>query len=139
VLDHRKLSAILVAALLAGCNSQMGDVHGKITYQGKPVPVGSVLFVPKVPKEQFEAGKPASGAPNAAGEFQLSTFRQNDGALVGPHTVTYMAPQLSRKESPDYEERLKLVEQYGKLGLPKDYIIDVKPGRNDIVLELSEQ
>ena len=131
--------ALIIPALLAGCGSNMGQVHGKITFEGQPVTSGSVTFAPKVPADQFEAGRPASGAPNAAGEFQLSTFRKNDGALVGPHIVTYLAPQAPESVDPVwYAERLKLFQKYGKCRLPKGYVVEVKPGRNDITLELSQ-
>ncbi len=38
--------AVGLALLLAGCNSR-GTVSGTVTYQGKPVPSGNVLFVPE--------------------------------------------------------------------------------------------
>jgi len=34
------------ALLLAGCSPSQGTITGKITYQGKPLPVGTVTFVP---------------------------------------------------------------------------------------------
>jgi len=117
----------------------MGDVHGKLVYNGKPVTAGSILFSPKADPEQLEAGKPAAGAPDENGDFQLSTFQENDGALVGTHIVTYMAPNppqtIDKELAAKMRERHK---QFGGLKLPPGYTVEVKAGRNDIVLELKK-
>jgi hypothetical protein len=39
-------SWMLLLLLLTGCSSK-GTITGKITYQGKPLPVGTVTFVPE--------------------------------------------------------------------------------------------
>jgi len=117
----------------------MGEVRGKLVYNGKPVPEGSVLFAPKVDSESVEAGKPASGSPDQNGEFQLSTFRENDGALVGTHIVTYSAPPAPQTIDKEIRAKQALVyKEFGRLKLPPGYTVEVKPGRNDIVLELKK-
>jgi hypothetical protein len=113
----------------------MGQVHGKIVFEGKPVPAGSVMFAPV--SEEFEAGRPATGTPNASGEFQLSTYKLNDGALVGPHRVIYSPPPFPEVSDPvKRAAELQLHRRFGRCRLPQDHVVEVKPGRNEITLEL---
>lgn len=115
----------------------MGQVNGKLTYKGQPVSAGSVTFIPQGGEEQFEAGKPAVAAPDAKGEFQLSTFRKNDGVLVGKHVVRYSAPPPPQASDPEMFAKLKDAhDKFGKLRLPKDHIVEIKSGQNDVKLEL---
>jgi len=80
------LAGCVVALALAGCSSgpKLGLVQGKVTYKGKPVPHGNVNFIPK-------AGPPASGEIGPDGTYRLTTFRNHDGAVLGPHTVVIVA------------------------------------------------
>ncbi len=122
---------------LAGCGPRMAEVHCKITFEGKPVTAGSVIFAPKAPDDQFEVGRPAVGAPDANGQFRLTTSRPGDGVLVGLHTVSYLAP--GPPETVDRELFAKMKDRYekfGRLRLPPGHTVEVKPGRNDITLEL---
>jgi hypothetical protein len=74
--------ATLSAALLAGCNYKpvVAPVSGKVLYNGQPLPYGNIVFQPS-------KGQPAGGAIQADGSFRLSTFREYDGAIIGPHKV----------------------------------------------------
>lgn len=127
----------LVFPGLVGCGPQMGQIYGKITFEGQPVTAGSIFFQPKASPDQFEAGRPASGVPNDKGEFQVSTFKKHDGALVGTHIVSYLPP--APPETSDPVLRAKLLEHYKKFGkctLPANYTVEVKPGENQIELKL---
>ena len=81
---------LLIAALLiAGCSSgnefPTAKVTGKITYRGKPVPTGTIMFVP-------EGNMPtATGEIQPDGTYQLTTYDANDGAVLGPHAVSITA------------------------------------------------
>jgi hypothetical protein len=74
-----------VLPLLVGCGGSgtapTARVSGVITYNGQPVGDVSVTFTPT-------DGRPANGITNEDGEFTLSTFGNNDGAVPGTHTVT---------------------------------------------------
>jgi hypothetical protein len=81
------LAAILVAG--QGCGGPRGKtaiVRGKVTYNGKPVPNGTINFIPV-----------NGDAPSAKGEIQpdgsylLETYRPGDGAVVGKHSVVIVA------------------------------------------------
>jgi hypothetical protein len=58
----------------------MAPVTGKVLFNGRPLEFGSVVFQPP-------SGQPAQGEIQADGSFTLSTYRANDGAVVGPHKV----------------------------------------------------
>jgi hypothetical protein len=57
-------------------------VRGKVTLQGKPVKGADVTFMNK------ETNKSAFGKTDDNGEYQLTTFNANDGAVEGKHDVT---------------------------------------------------
>jgi hypothetical protein len=81
--------ALLAAALLvlSGCNSdrlKTAVVRGKVTCNGKPVPNGTISFVPA-------SGPAATGEIQPDGSFTLTTYRNGDGAVLGQHTVVIVA------------------------------------------------
>ena len=83
----------LVMLALGGCDSgvhhEHARVHGKVTYQGKPVTFGSVLFMPvEAPKEG--SIQPASGSINPDGTYELVS-QSEAGAILGEHTVLIIA------------------------------------------------
>lgn len=80
--------AVLVICLVAGCTGGAKDtpetvpVGGAVMYNGEPVAGATVSFMAE------SAPRAATGVTNAQGEFQLSTFGVNDGAVPGVHTIT---------------------------------------------------
>ena len=58
-------------------------VEGTVTYKGKPLPKGTIQFVP-------ENGRPAGGAISD-GHFVLTTNVEGDGAAPGKHSVAVTA------------------------------------------------
>lgn len=86
-----------------GCNRNTGparyDLSGSITYDGKPVPVGSILFAPDTSK--------GNDGPGASADIIDGVYRtrKNDGTVGGPHVATISGyekkeGQLSPIESP---------------------------------------
>lgn len=72
----------LVAGLIAGCGPaapvrKLADVSGKVSYQGKPLTMGSVLFQPK-------SGPLAEGLIQSDGTYKLK-------GEIGPNTVTIVS------------------------------------------------
>jgi hypothetical protein len=64
-------------------------VSGVVTCNGKPVANGVVNFTPLPDQEgRSERGRVALGKTDSEGRFKLTTYENNDGALVGRHTVT---------------------------------------------------
>lgn len=95
-----------VCALLAmtGCGSgglSTAPVTGKVVMNGQPVKEGVITFVPLGDGNSDEVGKPASGDVATDGTFTLSTYEDNDGAVVGKHRVMYNVPLSSPVEVPE--------------------------------------
>ena len=78
---------------LGGCDSgphyEHAKVHGKVTYQGKPVTLGSVLFVPVEPPKEGNM-QPASGSIGPDGTYELKS-EADPGAILGEHKVVVIA------------------------------------------------
>lgn len=74
----------LALILIVGCGRGtplMMPVEGTVTFQGSPLAEADVAFTPT-------GGRPASGRTDTAGRFSLTTFKTNDGAMIGQHVVT---------------------------------------------------
>lgn len=84
------LSAVVMAAFAAGCNSAGGSadqlptepVSGTITMGGAPVPGATVTFSPVNTENP-----PAFGRTDNQGNFTLTTYEANDGAVAGDYKV----------------------------------------------------
>jgi hypothetical protein len=81
-------------AALSGCSDseikyEHANVHGKVSYQGKPLTFGTVLFMPvEAPKEG--PIQPASGPINPDGTYELKS-QSSPGAVLGEHKVVVIA------------------------------------------------
>jgi hypothetical protein len=83
--NPRSFGVVLSVALVlpqCGCSGQYKTVpvEGIVTLDGKPVEGATVSFCPA-------EGRPASGLTDADGVFQLTTFKEDDGALPGDYRV----------------------------------------------------
>jgi hypothetical protein len=77
-------ASVLLAVGCADDRPRTAPVEGVVTYLGKPVPNGTVVFVP-------ESGPSATGEIGPDGRYQLTTFTKGDGAVPGPHRVMIAA------------------------------------------------
>lgn len=124
----------LALAALVGCQGNRlptAAVEGKVSYQGKPLEFGSVLFQP-------DRGPPARGLIGQDGAFRLSTYGNGDGAIVGLHRVQVVCYESQRSGNPP---RPKPGEELnpGKLLIPPKYAqfetsglqVEVKPRDNE--------
>jgi hypothetical protein len=79
---------VVALSFLAGCSSKRGletaPVKGKITFKGKPLPNGTVMFVPG-------EGPAATGEIDKDGNYRLTTYSTGDGAVLGNHKVSITA------------------------------------------------
>ncbi len=71
--------------VLSGCSSTNKpiDVEGVVLLDNEPVADATVLFIP-----DGGSGQPAHGLTDENGKFQLTTFKENDGAFPGSYKVT---------------------------------------------------
>ncbi len=111
--SHLLLAMVcLPAVLLGGCGGpKLGKVTGRVTYNGKPVTGGKIMFYP-------ESGRMALGEIAADGTYSLTTFKPGDGALVGTHRIAVEATKVgpgSMAAPKTFEEELKGVPPGGKV------------------------
>ena len=119
----------IAAFVLGGCGKEItyehARVHGKVTYNGKPVTFGSVLFMPvEAPKEG--SIQPASGSILPDGTYELAS-QSTPGAILGEHKVLVIAVDGGKSEdqpknadnSPSPANK-KTVRAY-KSAIPKKY------------------
>jgi len=99
---------------LSGCSShdpnmpKLGKVHGKVSYQGKTLDSGRVVFTP-VAGKGGDSGQGATGEINSDGSFEMTTFNTGDGAILGQHVVTVVVPQKGEMPKPDKYSQIKYV------------------------------
>lgn len=76
------------------------ETRGVVTCNGVPVPNVRVYFAPQA-KSGIESGKSGWGTAQADGTFVISTYGDEDGAVVGTHRVLVGSPHPER--FPDFE------------------------------------
>ncbi len=120
----------LACALLAGCGRgmPMGQVSGRVTFEGNPVTEAQLVFQP-------ERGPAASGLLDADGRYRLSTHAPGDGAVQGLHRVTIVPAEAGVQLQPGQPPAPPSAP---KFNLPNEYLrpetsgltADVKAGSN---------
>lgn len=95
---------VMLAALLFGCGKSAppgpAPVRGAVTFQGRPVPNGMVVFTPDT--DRGTAGKPVRADTGPDGTFRLGAglppgwYRVSLVAAPGP---TRFPPQLARPDT----------------------------------------
>jgi len=130
------VSTLAVAAAAPGCGAsgpQMARVSGTVTYDGKPVPQGTVTFIAKDAN-----GRNATGAIQSDGSYTLQTEQPGDGAQVGQYDVTVAAidaPVLDYVPTKPVTPKRLVPEKYEK-PQSSGLTATVKSGSNTIPLEL---
>jgi hypothetical protein len=131
---HRLSAAFGTLLLfLVGCDSapyDMAPVRGTVTIDGKPLTSGRVMFVPKGRDGGLNSGKPAFGRIQQDGTFVLYTYGDDDGAIVGEHSVTI----VSSAEDAATEQN---APKFGRVSLAKSYAV-VPDQDNNIKIELTK-
>lgn len=127
-------SLLLLSLLLLGGCGDNGDfpiaaVKGTVTCEGKPVPHVMVFFEPKKTGESAIVGKQGFGRANENGEFVITTYDENDGAVVGPHVVHVLPP------SAETQPGFRCPCEFDSKSHPIDVEIK-KDGKNEFVFAL---
>jgi hypothetical protein len=108
-------AAFLSCLALVGCGPSLPEtatVSGRVTFNGKPVPRGRVVFQP-------EKGRQASAALDADGRYTLTTFKDGDGALLGKHIVTITASRVVREA-----QKAKSIEDEMRVGMGRGEVLE---------------
>ncbi|MDQ3330203.1 MAG: carboxypeptidase regulatory-like domain-containing protein [Planctomycetota bacterium] len=136
--------ALFVASGCGSGNPDTAAVHGKVTYDGKPVPGGGLTFIPVADAGASESpGKPASAVIQSDGTYTLATYGDDDGAVIGKHKVAFQPPPPGAVAAPeeddpdaDHAAPPKPSEFAGMT--PKEAEVEVKAGDNEINIELKK-
>jgi hypothetical protein len=133
----RCLGFVFSLMLVVGCGPK-GDmatapVKGKVTYNGAPLPSGTVMFVP-------EQGPAATGEIRPDGTYSLGTYGTNDGAVLGNHKVSItaiadMGDMLPEAQSPTPPP---LVPQKYLSHESSGLVVEVKSGTNEVDFDLTD-
>lgn len=120
------VSLMLVVAL--GCSDgrpKRVAVSGQVLVDGKPVPGGSIQFVP-------EGARPSSSDLDEDGRFSLRCFEKDDGAVTGTHRVKVAARAIDAKG----KVRWYAPEKYADIDLA-DLTVDITEPTDSLVIELT--
>ncbi|MGP0063681.1 MAG: hypothetical protein ACLQGP_08810 [Isosphaeraceae bacterium] len=85
---------------------KLGKVHGKVTYNGKPLDGGHIVFTPAGGKGG-ESGQNATGEIDSNGTYDMTTFNTGDGAILGQHVVTVLSREKVEMPKPDANSHIK--------------------------------
>jgi hypothetical protein len=154
---QKLVAAIAILGFLSGCTRpndrpETAPVKGRVMYRGEPVSGATVAFIGE------NSPRFGSGQTHEDGRFEISTFGQNDGTVVGSHVVTVTKPpedasDVSVDESLSPEERSRAVDEAFERAmqrgptrslLPEKYAdpkttdlrFEVVPGDNSFNIEL---
>ncbi len=126
--------SIALAATIFGCGPRGGDlpkspVSGSVTYQGKPLSFGRVLF--------YHSSGHTVGADIAAdGTFALDVYQGENGVSI--ECYDYQRPGSKTQRSRAGGDTSMIPARYLSCGT-SGLAITVEPdGKNDVVLELKD-
>jgi hypothetical protein len=127
----RRLAVVVSLVLAAGCGGGgTAPVNGQVKLKNGDA---SALAGYTVQFELEGAKTSGDGEIQADGTFKISTFGVNDGALPGKHRVA-ISPPLS----PDPDKPMpkpKVAAKYSGFE-SSGLVVEIKPGKNDVVLEV---
>ena len=117
-----------------GCQTHEKEtavVRGTVSLDGQPVQKGVVMFVPR-------AGRSARGVIRSDGTFQMSTYGEGDGAIVGENNVAVLVA-LGDDATAEDIKKYSLPNKYASPA-SSGIVCDVKPGEeNEVNLKLESK
>ncbi len=129
VRECRFLAATLLLGMMVGCGPEMVDVKGKVSYGGKALTGGTIIFAPE------DAEAPTStGTIEADGSFELT-----DGAVVGQHRVTVTGEVVAGTEGEIDDEEADDDESVAAATTALVADATVVDGENDLAIDFTRQ
>ena len=111
---------------MVGCgSSDYGSVTGTVRAEGKPLANAMVTFTPE------PAGRPSSGLTNENGVYSLIYTQDQNGALIGQHTVRVSTAVAQGDYGKMSKEKLP-----AKYNIASEIKKEVKAGSNVIDIEV---
>ena len=80
----------LAAVMLGGCGARLGEVSGRVTYQGNPLPAGRITFFceggskPVIARPIADGAYTVPGLPVGKARVTIATFQVKQEAPSGP-------------------------------------------------------
>jgi hypothetical protein len=97
----RKLLIVLHVLLFSGCAGveefPLAATSGTVTCDGKPVAKAIVFFEPLPNSSSAVIGKQGYALTDENGKFVVSTYGDNDGAVIGTHKVRVGSSETTPK------------------------------------------
>ena len=122
---------LLLTALLSGCGGsgvEVAPVSGRVTLDGAPLAGARICFQPEA-----SGGSPSYGASDSDGNYVLGYNRDQQGALIGWHTVSVV-----RGGNSDSNNNLTPQALPSRYNTASELRKEVKHGENNVVhLELT--
>lgn len=126
----------IIALIVCGCGAHdyrdslpLAPVHGTVTYKGKPLDSGQVVFV----QEKDTVGVVTTGLIQADGSYKMATAGR-DGAMVGWNRVI-VRPYQPASRKPSDALPSPLPEEYSWAD-KTPLRFEVKPGQNEYLIVL---
>jgi hypothetical protein len=126
--------AYLALPLFGGCKSSGPDmvrIHGTVFYNGKPLTNVSQGIVRYLPKNGGPGAREATARIQPDGSFAMTTFKSDDGVVLGDYDITvsaYSTAELSRQQTESGE-----TVPGPKLMIPSRYLKADTSGLHDTV------
>lgn len=130
--------AFALSTMFGGCGGSNNEatVQGVVTLDGAPVPEGSISFVPST------GGAQAYAMSDDSGNYEVYTGREA-GIKPGEYRVTVVArerPKVNQTESGGPAPAgASITPRWYASPETSGLTFDVKPGSNDVNLELNSQ
>lgn len=114
--------------MLLGCGSDhsLTPVHGKVFYQNRPLPCGTIVFTPD--PAHGCTGPQASADIQPDGSFNLHTA-DVEGAVPGWHRVTILALEPAPKDTPRFTIPRSLLPEKYRDPVQSGLAAEVLPGK----------
>jgi hypothetical protein len=140
-LDQRLMKnlsfSLAVAAVVVGSGCSDGDfpvapVTGVVTLDGAPLPGGQIRFAPVNANEAGLTGKAGFGVIGSDGAYELATFGEDDGAIIGKHWVTIYG------HNPRAPKDSASLPKFGKFSVPAQQEVKERDNKIDIAITTDE-
>ncbi len=128
----------LVALVLSGCGSDLGQVTGVVTLDGQPVRGGNDVRATVYFQPMSGGGAAAIGLLDENGQYRLCSGSQ-EGVAPGEYAVTFSAMQLVRTKDGNAAGGRRITDASYANARTSGFKFTVAPGQNEFDLALNSR
>lgn len=130
---HARFALLSLAALgCGGPDYAVAPVTGAVRLDGKPLTGGRISFAPQSSGESTKSGKPGFGDIQTDGSFVVSTYGDQDGAVVGKHRVTLINSDPDSPAGKRIKAKRVRVQGFFEIAADQENTIEVELTSADI-------